>query len=57
MNCQALTTVHIPYSVTSIEEGVFDGCRVLTSIYIPIGTREKFKNMLDEELWDKIIEE
>ena len=31
-------------------------CKSLATIQIPTGTREKFEKMLDEELWDKLIE-
>ena len=55
--CKSLQSIVIPNSATSIGEYAFNGCFSLQSIIIPKGRRAKFKKMLDEELWDKLVEE
>lgn len=37
MGCETLTSINIPYSVTTIVERAFYGCKNLTSINIPYG--------------------
>ena len=55
--CTSLQSIVIPESVTDIGESPFSFCESLKSIVIPKGSRVKFKKMLDEELWDKLVEE
>jgi len=54
--CKSLQSIVIPNSVTDIGERPFSFCESLKSIVIPKGSRAKFKKMLDEELWDKLVE-
>ena len=42
-------------SVSYIGNNAFDNSS-LQKIIVPEGTTEKFKKMLDEDLWDKLIE-
>lgn len=39
-----ITELHIPYEVTGIESGAFDGCTALTTIYYA-GTQEEWKEI------------
>ncbi|MBR5081203.1 MAG: leucine-rich repeat domain-containing protein [Bacteroidales bacterium] len=55
--CNSLKQINIPKTVISVGEEVFDDCSSLQKITIPRASTEKFKKMLDEELWDKLIEE
>ena len=66
--CKSLISIHIPDSVTCIGviatfygcairgDDVFSSCASLTSIIIPIGTREKFEEMLPYDK-DKLVEQ
>ena len=54
--CHSLQSIVIPNSVKSIGEQTFNGCDSLRAIIIPKGSRAKFEKMLDEELWDKLVE-
>ena len=55
-NYIGLTTITIPNSVTAIGEGVFSGCQNLVSVYIPIGTKKRFEELLPEYK-DKLVEQ
>lgn len=55
-NYIGLASITIPNSVTTIGEGVFSGCQNLVSIYIPIGTKKKFEELLPEYK-DKLVEQ
>ena len=60
--CTSLQQIKIPNSVTEIGdeiyfESAFKDCRSLQQIIIPKGSTEKFKMMLAEELWDKLVEQ
>lgn len=55
--CISLQTIVIPDSVTQIRDSAFHGCDSLQSIVIPKGSRAKFKKILYEEFWDKLVEE
>ena len=54
--CSSLKQVILPDSIVFIGWKVFAGCYSLESIIIPRGSKKKFKEMLDEELWDKLVE-
>jgi hypothetical protein len=56
-HCASLQSIVIPNSVTSIEYHAFNCCDSLRAIIIPKGSRAKFEKMLDDELWDKLVEE
>ena len=60
--CVNLQQIIISDSATEIGdeiyyENVFNNCMSLRQIIIPKGSTEKFREMLDKELWDKLIEE
>ena len=42
--------------VISIEKDAFRDCESLQQIIISQGTTEKFKRMLDKDLWNKLTE-
>ena len=54
--CESLTTVTLPVGVEEIDETAFDECMDLTTIYVPVGEIDYYKERLDEELHDKIVE-
>lgn len=54
--CYAMKSITIPGSVTSIGKQAFWGCRTLSRINVPKGSKEKFKSMLPEKLWNMIYE-
>ena len=54
--CKSLRQITIPDSVTSIGNYAFLWCESLQQITINKGTTEKFKKMLDKDLWNKLIE-
>lgn len=54
--CESLTTVTLPVGVEEIDETAFDDCMDLTTIYVPVGEIDYYKERLDEELHDKIVE-
>ncbi len=60
--CTSLKQITISNSATQIGdeifcESAFKDCRSLQQIIIPKGSTEKFKKMLDKELWDKLVEQ
>jgi len=55
-SCTSLQQITIPNSVKSIGFWAFAGCKSLQRVIVPVGSTERFKKMLDEELWDKIVE-
>ena len=59
--CTSLQQITIPNSVTVIGdeiffESAFKDCRALQQIIIPKGSTERFKKMIDKELWEKFVE-
>jgi hypothetical protein len=56
LGCESLTTVTLPVGVEEIDETAFDECMDLTTIYVPVGEIDYYKERLDEELHDKIVE-
>lgn len=55
-DCSSLESVTIPESVTKIDESAFDDCSALTAIYVPVKKVDYYKELLPEELHDKIVE-
>lgn len=55
-NCRVLNSISIPNSVITIGEDAFRWSDSLVSIYIPVGTRNKFEQLLPEYK-DKLFEE
>jgi len=55
--CESLQQINLPGSISKIGYNAFWGCGSLQIISIPQGSIEKFKKMLDENLWDKLVEE
>ncbi len=55
--CTSLQKIIIPASVTHIGGMVFHNDSMLQQIVIPKGSSERFKKMLNKELWDKLIEQ
>ena len=55
--CKSLQQIVIPDSVTSIGNCAFEWCASLQQILIPVKCANKYKEMLDEELWDKLVEQ
>ena len=54
--CTSLETVIFKGTVKNIGEDVFDQCNHLKTIVVPDGKTDFYKDRLDEELWDKIVE-
>ena len=54
--CEALREITIPDSVNFIGSFAFSGCESLKQINIPKGSIERFQEMLDKELWDRLVE-
>lgn len=54
--CHELERVEIPDSVTKMGEGLFWSCPKLQQIVVPVGTSEKFKKMIDEDIHHLIVE-
>lgn len=46
--CNNLVSIKFLSRIDSIGEGVFQRCNKLANIYIPVGTRQKYENMLPE---------
>ena len=56
-SCSSLQQITIPDSVKNIGFWAFAGCILLQQVVIPKGSTENFKKMLDEKLWDKLVEQ
>ena len=54
--CVSLQQIVIPDSVTAIGDLAFSGCDSLQQIVIPMGCTDKYKEMLDECLWTKLVD-
>lgn len=54
--CESLETVTFKGCVENMEEDVFFQCPNLKSIFVPDGKTEFYKERLDDELWDYIVE-
>lgn len=55
--CESLEHINLPDSITKIGYNAFCSCESLQRIAISKGIKEKFQKMLDEELWDKLVEQ
>lgn len=55
--CYGLKSITIPGNVASIGKQAFWGCRTLSRINVPKGSKERFKSMLPEKLWNLICED
>ena len=55
--CTSLQKIIIPASVTHIGGMVFQDDSMLQQIVIPKGSTDRFKKMLNNKLWDKLIEQ
>jgi hypothetical protein len=55
--CTSLQQISIKNPRIEIGSNAFGGCISLQQIFIPKGSTERFKKMLDKELWDKLVEE
>ena len=53
---KGIVTISVPNSVKLMGKYAFSYCRFLTSIYIPIGTKKKFEELLPEHK-DKLVEQ
>lgn len=54
--CESLQRINLPDAIIMIGRNAFLGCKSLQQISIPLGSTDKFKKMLDKELWDKLVE-
>lgn len=55
--CKSLQQISINNAHVVIGRNILWGCDSLQQISIPKGSTEKFKKMLDEVLWDKLVEQ
>lgn len=55
-DCSSLESVTIPESVMKIDCCAFDDCSALTAIYVLVKKVDYYKELLPEELHDKIVE-
>jgi len=55
--CESLRQICITNSNITLELELFNECISLQKIIIPIGSSNHFMKMLEEELWDKLVEE
>ena len=56
IGCKSLKSINIPDSVTSIGNYAFMWCESLQYIIIPLGTKQKFINLLGMEYASRLIE-
>ena len=54
--CTSLTTITLPTGVDEIEEGAFEGCYSIATIFVPAGKVDYYKERLDEDFHDNIVE-
>ena len=55
--CSSLQQITLPDSISSIGLSIFEGCESLQRIIIPLNSKDKFKKMLDECNWEKLVEQ
>ncbi|MCR4829273.1 MAG: hypothetical protein K5864_07420 [Bacteroidales bacterium] len=51
-----LSIVSLPKTIRQIGKTAFSCCKKLKEIRVPKGYLEKFKQMIDSDLWDKLVE-
>lgn len=56
LGCHFLEQIVLPYSIKTIGFRVFEGCEHLKKIFIPKGSKERFRRLLEERLWEKLVE-
>ena len=56
IGCRSLTSIKLPSSVITIGRDAFKRCDNLEEIIIPIGSRQRYEEMLDEECHSKLVE-
>ena len=54
--CTSLTTITLPTGVDEIGDGVFEGCDSIATIFVPAGKVDYYKERLDEDFHDIIVE-
>ena len=54
--CTSLTTITLPTGVDEIGDGVFEGCDSIATIFVPAGKVDYYKERLDEDFHDNIVE-
>lgn len=54
--CTSLTTITLPTGVDEIEDGAFEGCDSIATIFVPAGKVDYYKERLDEDFHDNIVE-
>lgn len=55
--CSSLQQITLPDSISSIGLSIFEGCESLQRIIIPLNSKDKFKKMLNECNWEKLVEQ
>ena len=56
VECESLQMIAIHNSMICLGKDIFLNCHSLQKIIIPKGSLEHFKEMLDKNLWDKLVE-
>ena len=54
--CTSLTTITLPTGVDEIGDGAFEGCDSIATIFVPAGKVDYYKERLDEDFHDNIVE-
>ena len=57
VGCESLQQITMPNSISSIGYMAFDDCNSIQKIIIPKGSKQKFLEMIQENLRDKLVEE
>lgn len=54
--CDSMESVTFPNSITNMDPNAFYGCGTIKHIYVPKGSKDKFKKMIEGDLQKLIIE-
>ena len=54
--CTSLTTITLPTGVDEIGDSAFEGCYSIATIFVPAGKVDYYKERLDEDFHDNIVE-